>query len=119
MCGSAEGLVASCNAGGGARLYSPDELGHLLEKAQIERASFTYVLNRAFYDSTFSMTIAKQKMLQFDARLSIVGGLTVEKFEDLFSAATTAGFYDRFVFGHGPGKYLYNYNPFETRAEFK
>lgn len=41
MAGSAEGLIRKCSdAAGNPRLFSPDELGHLLEKAQIQNASF-------------------------------------------------------------------------------
>src|SRR6266446_193859 len=56
VAGSAEGLMKTAeikDANGDPRLYSPDELGHLLEKMRIQNASYAFVLNRAFYNSKF------------------------------------------------------------------
>ena len=55
MSGSGEGLLAKLSgANGEARLVSPDELGHLLSKAHIENASFPFILNRAYYYTSFN-----------------------------------------------------------------
>jgi hypothetical protein len=117
MAGSAESLMRHCNdAGGNPRLFSPDELGHLLEKAKIQNASFTTVLSRAFYHDKFTILMQQKVKAEFNASLSILGGLVDSRFEDLFSASTTAGLYDRFLFGACPGGFLFKYAPFEGRA---
>jgi hypothetical protein len=114
MAGSAEGLIRKCkDAAGNPRLFSPDELGHLLEKAQIQHASFAYVLNRAFYTDEFEVLMARGQAVVFNASLSILGGLVSEKFEELFSAVTTGGLYDRFLFGACPGGFAFEYFPFD------
>lgn len=114
MAGSAEGLIRKCkDAAGGPRLFSPDELGHLLEKAQIQHASFSYVLNRAFYSDKFEVLMARGQSATFHASLSILGGLVEDKFEDLFSSVTTGGLYDRFLFGACPGGFTFEYFPFD------
>jgi hypothetical protein len=114
MAGSAEGLIRKCkDAAGNPRLFSPDELGHLLEKAKIQHASFAYVLNRAFYTDKFEVLMGRGQAATFHASLSILGGLVTDKFEDLFGAATTGGLYDRFIFGAYPGKFVFEYFPFD------
>jgi hypothetical protein len=45
------------------------------------------------------LTIARGKAVNFNARLSLVGGIVDEKFDDAFGSATTSGLYDRFLFG--------------------
>ena len=118
MAGSAEGLIRKCkDAAGAARLFSPDELGHLLEKSKIENASFPYVLNRAFYHTQFDVSMSKKEQSQFNAMLSIVGGLVTDRFEDLFGHTTTAGLYDRFLFGLFPDAFKFSYFPFEVAAK--
>jgi hypothetical protein len=105
MVGSAEMLTSAvANADGQPRLYSPDELGHLLEKAQIQNSSFVYVVNRAFYETGFRIrsTEQKGKETSFNATLSILGGIVDERFGDLFTSKTIGGFYDRFLYGLCP-----------------
>ncbi|MFY9531247.1 MAG: DUF3854 domain-containing protein [Candidatus Acidiferrales bacterium] len=110
--GSAEGLFATIGDRGGANvLFNPDELSHLLEKAQITNASFAYVLNSLFYQNSNPLTIAKGKAINFNACVSIVGGIVEEKFGDAFGSATTAGLYDRFLFGQCPSDFEYLYRP--------
>lgn len=114
LAGSAEALVRKCDdAGGNPRLFSPDELGHLLEKAQIQHASFAYILNRAFYHDKFEVLMGKGQVAMFRASLSIIGGLVEEKFQDLFGAATIGGLYDRFIFGACPGGFRFEYFPYD------
>lgn len=118
MAGSAESLVRKCkDAKGEPRLFSPDELGHLLEKSHIENASFPYILNSAFYKNKFEVHMGRKEVAAFDASLSILGGLVDARFEDLFSHSTTAGLYDRFLFGACPGGFKFSYFPFETAAK--
>jgi putative DNA primase/helicase len=116
MAGSAEMLTSAvAEADGRPRLYSPDELGHLLEKAQIQNSSFVYLLNRAFYETGFrvrSMERNRREVI-FNATLSIVGGVVEERFGDLFTSKTTGGFYDRFLYGMCPTGFRYFYVPFE------
>jgi hypothetical protein len=118
MSGSAEQLLRRTkDAAGNSRLFSPDELGHLLEKAQIDRSSFPYILNRAFYADKFEVLLGKKETVTFNCALSIVGGIVEERFQDLFNASTTAGLYDRFLFAACPGDYVYDYFPFAGVVE--
>jgi hypothetical protein len=114
MAGSAEGLIRKVHdAEGNQRILSTDELGHLLEKAQIQGASFPYILNRAFYSDLFGVVMARAQSANFNARLSIIGGLTEEKFGDLFGNTTCGGLYDRFIFGAFPAGFRFRFKPFE------
>lgn len=117
LAGSFEGLAGRLNVAGDARLLSPDELGHLLSKANIDGASFPFVLNSAFYQTEFDVTVARGKQIQVNCRLGILGGIVEEKFSELFGAATTGGLYDRFIFGRCPQPFQYRYRPFEGGAE--
>jgi hypothetical protein len=56
---------------------------------------------------------------EFNASLSILGGIVDDRFEELFSRSTTAGLYDRFLFGACPGAFEFDYYPFaEAKREF-
>jgi len=118
MAGSAEMLTSAvAEANGRSRLYSPDELGHLLEKAQIQNSSFVYLLNRAFYETGFrvrSMERNRREVI-FNATLSLIGGVVDERFGDLFTSKTTGGFYDRFLYGLCPTGFRYFYTPFDGK----
>jgi len=116
--GSAEALIeklqdAEPNA---VRLLSVDELGHLLAKAAIDRSSFPYILNSAYYED-HQTGGSKGHQFELDCRLSVMGGLVEESFGDSFGAATTGGLYDRFIFGLCPEPYQFLYRPFEGSAE--
>jgi hypothetical protein len=116
LAGSAEMLTSAvADAGGQPRLYSPDELGHLLEKAQIQNSSFVYVLNRAFYETGFKVRSMEKKRREviFNAILSIIGGIVEDRFGDLYTAKTTGGFDDRGMYGLCPTGFRYEYMPFE------
>jgi hypothetical protein len=116
LAGSAEMLTSAvAEAAGQPRLYSPDELGHLLEKAQIQNSSFVYVLNRAFYETGFKVRSMekKRKEVSFNAILSVVGGIVEDRFSDLYAAKSTGGFYDRGLYSLGPTGFRYEYMPFE------
>jgi hypothetical protein len=116
--GSAEQLVRKCSdAAGNPRLFHPDELGHLFKKAQIDRSSFPFILNRAFYKDKFEVLMGAKQRAEFDCRLSIVGGLVEETFQDLFGKETVAGLYDRFLFGLCPGGFQYHFTPFRGDPE--
>lgn len=112
--GSAEGLLKAIgDQSGQGILFSPDELSHLFEKIGISNASFAYVLNTLFYKDRQELTIAKGQKVFFNARLSIVGGIVDEKFEDNFGTATTAGLYDRFMLGQCPSGFEFFWRPIE------
>jgi hypothetical protein len=116
MAGSAEGMLKELDReppNGDDRLIAIDELGHLLEKSRIEGSSFPYILNRAYYDDRFIVAMARGKSVEFACRLSILGGIVDEKFEDCFASNTTGGLYDRFLFGLCPSGFVYDYRPFE------
>jgi hypothetical protein len=112
--GSAEGMAEKIgNAGSEHRLFAPDELGHLLEKAQIQGASFPYILNTAYYDDHQLLTVAHRKQIDFSCQLSVIGGVVEEKFSDIFGSGSTGGLHDRFIFGQCPSGYQYLYRPVE------
>lgn len=114
MAGSAESLMKYMDdANGGARLFSPDELSHMLEKAGIQNASYASVLSRAWSESNFTILMQGKQRAHFNGSLSILGGIVDDRFEELFSRATTAGLYDRFAFGACPGGFEFDYSPFD------
>ncbi len=118
MAGSAEGLLGRLKtANGCARLVSMDELGHMLAKSHIENASFPYILNRAFYATQFELTIAKQKGMEFNCEMGLLGGCVSQQFDSLFDASTVGGLYDRFIFGMCPEPFEYSYRPLEGESE--
>jgi len=118
-CGSAEALAREvAGIGGQPRLLSPDELGHLLEKAHIENAAFPFILSRAYYDTDFKLRMARAAEANFDCRLSLIGGVVRDRFQDLFNKATTGGFYDRFIFGSCPDDYIFDYFPPNGTSHF-
>lgn len=118
MAGSAESLMRHISdAAGAARLFSPDELSHMLEKASIQNASFASVLSRAFYHTKFTLLMQGKTKAEFNASLSILGGIVDDRFEELFSRATTSGLYDRFLFGACPSGFEFDYYPFEEKQQ--
>src|SRR5262249_9778298 len=92
----------------------PDELGHLLEKANIEGSSFPFLLNSAYYDDEILVTMARGKKVDFNCRLSLAGGVVHEMFGDLFGSKTTGGLHGRFCFGLGPKPFTYLYRPYDA-----
>jgi hypothetical protein len=112
-------LIRKCqDAAGNPRLFSPDELGHLFSKAQIQHASFSYVLCRSFYADKFEVLMGRGQSATFHASLSILGGLIDgDKFEDAFGIASMAGLYDRFLFGACPGGFIFEYEPYDGVVE--
>jgi hypothetical protein len=122
--GSGEQFAKLVDAAGNARLFSPEEFGHVLTKMQIERASFPFLFTRAWDESRFAVTVPKQGVNApvaaiFNCHLSIVGGVVTDQFDRLFGAVTTGGFYDRCLLSHCPTGFQYRYLPFpeETRAK--
>jgi hypothetical protein len=109
--GSAEGLLGAIGEQTLPVVLSPDELSHLLAKSQIENASFPMILNSLFYQDSQTLIAARQKRIAFDARLSILGGIVQDKFEDSFGTETVAGLFDRFLFGLVPSEYVCNWRP--------
>ena len=121
MAGSAESLARHLQGADGApRLFAPDEFAHVLEKASIQNASFASVLSRAFYHTNFLLLLQKKDKAHFNVSLSMLGGIVDDRFEDLFGRATTAGLYDRFIFGACPDLFEFKYSPFEDdRQEYE
>jgi hypothetical protein len=119
--GSAEGLLEQIGDRAGMPvLWAPDELSHVLEKAQIQGASFPYILNTMFYKDRNDLTVQHRKRINCFARLSILGGVVEANFGDSFGAATTSGLYDRFLFGLFPnGNFDYIYRPMEGPPLFE
>lgn len=112
--GSAEGLIEKLAdiEPGGVRLVDVDELAHLLAKAAIDRSSFPFILNSAYYEDVQTGG-SKGRPFQLDCRISLSGGLVEDSFGDAFGMATTGGLYDRFIFGLCPEPYQHLYRPFE------
>jgi len=116
--GSAEGMLSFLEgAGGGKRVVFLDELGHLLEKSNIEGSCFPYVLNTAYYNDAFTVTMAKNKLVDFNCCLSLAGGVVEDMFGELFGSKTTGGMHGRFIFGLGPKPHTYLYRPYEGITE--
>lgn len=114
--GSPEGFVKLEeieSANGEHRVYVPDELGHLLEKAKIEGSSWPFLLNTAFSEQQFKMTMARGSHTEFNCVLSILGGLVEDRFDELFTSNSTAGLYDRFIFGVCPAGHSFKFSPFD------
>jgi hypothetical protein len=114
--GSAEQFAVNFgDAGGNSRLFNPDEAAHLLEKAMIEHAAWPTLLQRAWGEDSFEVTVSRQKKTDerhpINMHLSIYGGIVEEKFEDCFTSASIYGFYQRVFFGLGPTDFVYNYRP--------
>jgi hypothetical protein len=112
--GSAEGMMERIGErNGDTVIWAPDELSHLLEKAQIQGASFPFVLNSLFYNDRNNLTVQHRRHIPFNARVTIAGGVVEENFGNSFGAATTAGLYSRFLFGLCPSGFRFLYRPME------
>jgi hypothetical protein len=117
--GSAEQLVRRLSdANGNPRLLWIDELAHLFKKQQIDRASFPQILNEAYYNQKFEMlTGHKPQRIDVWVKLSMIGGIVEELFQDSFAKETVGGQHDRFLFGLCPGGFHFNFAPFEGSPE--
>jgi Bifunctional DNA primase/polymerase, N-terminal/Primase C terminal 1 (PriCT-1) len=115
MFGSAEALVERLQ-GQSCCLLSVDELAHLLAKAAIDRSSFPFVLNRAFYADRI-VGGSKGQPWEIDCRISLAGGIVEELFGDAFGYSSTGGLHDRFLFGLCPQPYEHLWRPFEGWSE--
>lgn len=111
--GSAEGLAKHLpnEAASVSRLWNVDELGQLLDKCRIEGASFVRVLASMFYKDNQALIIARGKRHEFNCKMSIIGGIVTDDFQDAFSAVTAHGLYDRFIFGYAPTGVNYRWHP--------
>lgn len=92
--GSGEQLAPLLDVAGNARLFAPGELAHTMRKMQIERASLPHYITRLFDEDALSMTQSRQGNKQpapvnINCHFSLVGGIVLDEFEELFSAATT------------------------------
>lgn len=115
--GSGEGLASSIgNVGNERRILFPDELAHLLKKANIEGSVLDNILNSAFYTNKQSLVIARQKQIGLSCQLSVIGGMLEDKFGELFGAAGATGLYDRFLFGQQPTGFELLWRPFENET---
>jgi hypothetical protein len=117
--GSAEGLAQHLPHDTESKpcLWLVDELGQLLDKARIEGVSYVRVLCTTFYRDNQALVVARGKRHAFKAKLSIIGGIVDDDFEDALSAITSHGLYDRFIFGMGPSGYIYNWHPVSDYGE--
>jgi len=109
--GSAEGLVSTLkDVAGESRLFYPRELVHLLDKVAINNSSFQAVLNDAFDQDFQSITLAHSRTVEFNCRLSILGGIVEELFDKAFGAQTVGGLHSRFIFGYSTDTKPFHYD---------
>jgi Domain of unknown function (DUF3854) len=121
--GSGEQFVKLCgDAMGNPRLFAPDEMGHVMEKMQIDRSSLAFIFTRAFGQDRFQVTQSNKAKKEgpafFDCHLSIAAGIVQDLFENAFGFFSVGGFYDRILFSLCPSGYAYDYRPFEGAPEF-
>jgi hypothetical protein len=117
--GSVEGLLAQIgDRTGHSILFAPEELSHTLEKMMIPNNCFAQVLNSIFYRDAEDLVVAAGKKVSFNCRLSIIGGIPEDKFEESFGSASTGGLYSRFLFGLSPTDFVYDYHPLEGPPAF-
>jgi hypothetical protein len=115
--GSGEGLIEMLgDANGVGRLWNPDELSRTLAKANIEQSSLSHVLTSAFYKDKDANTV-KGKMIYFNSRLSLIGGIVEEQFGTAFGNKSFGGLYDRFMFGLAPTGFKHNWYPLNYTKE--
>jgi hypothetical protein len=116
--GSAEQLVRRLgDADGNPRLLWIDELAHLFKKQQIDRASFPQILNEAYYNSAFEVLMGHKQRVDVSVKLSMIGGIVEELFQDSFAKETVGGQHDRFLFGLCPGGFAFHFMPIEGLRE--
>jgi hypothetical protein len=109
---------------GKASLLHEDELSRLMSKIQVKGSSLAAILCTLFYkDETGAAD--KGGKASMNAQLSILGGLAVDKdggkFEQYFGAETTAGLFDRFIFGIATDRWQWQaprYVPERSQARF-
>ena len=83
-------------------LINPDELAHLFAKAGIPNASFATILTTSYYRRRQTITIARNKELNLNHALSLIGGVVDNQFGTVFGSSTIGGLWDRFLFAEGP-----------------
>lgn len=116
--GGAEQLVRRLDdAQGNPRLLWIDELAHLFKKQQIDRAVFAQILNDAFYNSSFEVLAGHKQRYDVNVKLSLIGGIPEEMFQDCFAKESVGGQHDRFLFGLCPGGFNFNFTPLDGHAE--
>jgi len=117
--GSGEQLVKRMeDAMGNPRLLWVDELSHLFKKSQIDRASFPQLLNDAYYNTHLELTVSgKKPRIAADVKLSLIGGMPEELFQDSFAKESVGGQHDRFLFGLCPGDFHFKFAPLRGGQE--
>ena len=116
--GSAEQLVRRLgDADGNPRLLWIDELAHLFKKQQIDRASFPQILNEAYYNTAFEVLMGHKQRVDVSVKLSMIGGIVEELFQDSFAKETVGGQHDRFLFGLCPGGFRFDFMPLDGLHE--
>jgi hypothetical protein len=73
--------------------------------------------SRAFYDSTFTLTVARGAQVEVCCSLSYIGSVVFENFGRLFDFTTMGGLHDRFIFGLCPQPWTFDYRPLTGTAE--
>jgi hypothetical protein len=112
--GSAEGLFKLLDKKTGQPLlWNVGELSHMLEKANIQGASFLYHLNDLFFEDSFDVTVAKGQRHTGRVRLSILGGVVDTNFDKVFGSGSVGGTIQRFLFGVCPPGYKWHWRPFK------
>ena len=93
-------------------LVDQDEYSYLFTKAGIPNATFASFLTKSFYRRRQIFSRPKGKEVVLNIALSFFGGIVEDDFDSVFNASTLGGCYDRFLFGHMPSDWAWNYRPF-------
>lgn len=110
--GSGEGLVRTFkDANKARRLLYQDELADLMGKTRIEGSSLGQKLNELWGTDCIGTAVKKAKeSVACEVRLSVLGNLVNDRFDDAFHSGTVLGYYRRVLFGEYPldfPSYLY------------
>jgi DNA primase RepB-like protein len=95
-------------------LICPDEWSHLFSKAAIPNSSFPSTLTTAFYKRHHNFTLGGSdggREYNLNLAMSFIGGIVEADFDTVFGAASLGGLYDRFLFGHAPEDFHWQYRP--------
>jgi hypothetical protein len=115
--GSSEGLISLLgDAHGESRLYSPDELLSTLKKANIENSVLNSTFCSMFYKDASTHKTAKGT-LSYNARVSMIGGIVDDMFEEAYGVSSTGGFYTRSAFSMPPTGFVNKFRPYDTQSE--
>lgn len=95
-------------------LFVSDLVG-FMNKANIEGSNLGPHLD-TLYKYDVLTTDAKKESIRIRCRLSFLGGVPMNQFDEAFKANTLGGLHDRFIFAIQPTDFTYHYSPFQSVA---